>query len=243
MSKTVLITGASRGIGAAAARKFAREGWRVALNYTRSEEKALALQKELGNGALALRADVSEAAQVNQMVRQLLEEFGHLDAVVCNAGIALPLGLLQDCTDEDWHRLFAVNVDGVFHTVRAVLPHMIHRQAGRIVTLASMWGQVGGSCEVPYSAAKGAILAFTKALAQEVAPSHINVNCVAPGVIQTDMMAFADEGTLSELTEETPLGRLGQPEDVANAIYFLCQPESSFITGQVVGVNGGFVIT
>lgn len=241
MSKTVLITGASRGIGAAVARRFAAAGWQVALHYHRSEAQALALARELN--ALPLRADVSDSAQVAAMAAEAVQRLGHLDALVCNAGIALPLGLVQDCSDADWHRVFAVNVDGVFHTVRAVLPSMLARHSGSIVTLSSMWGQVGGSCEVPYSAAKGAVIAFTKALAQEVAPSGINVNCVAPGVIQTDMMAFADADTLEALRADTPLGRLGTPEDVAGVVFGLCQPESSFVTGQVIGVNGGFVIT
>ncbi len=241
MSKTVLITGASRGIGAAVARRFAAAGWQVALHYHRSEAQALALARELN--ALPLRADVSDSAQVAAMAAEAVQRLGHLDALVCNAGIALPLGLVQDCSDSDWHRVFAVNVDGVFHTVRAVLPSMLARHSGSIVTLSSMWGQVGGSCEVPYSAAKGAVIAFTKALAQEVAPSGINVNCVAPGIIQTDMMAFADEDTLAALRADTPLGRLGTPEDVAGVVFGLCQPESSFVTGQVIGVNGGFVIT
>lgn len=241
MSKTVLITGASRGIGAAVARRFAAAGWQVALHYHRSEAQALALARELN--ALPLRADVSDSAQVAAMAAEAVQRLGHLDALVCNAGIALPLGLVQDCSDADWHRVFAVNVDGVFHTVRAVLPSMLARHSGSIVTLSSMWGQVGGSCEVPYSAAKGAVIAFTKALAQEVAPSGINVNCVAPGIIQTDMMAFADEDTLEALRADTPLGRLGTPEDVAGVVFGLCQPESSFVTGQVIGVNGGFVIT
>ena len=241
MSKTVLITGASRGIGAAVARRFAAAGWQVALHYHRSEAQALALARELN--ALPLRADVSDSAQVAAMAAEAVQRLGHLDALVCNAGIALPLGLVQDCSDSDWHRVFAVNVDGVFHTVRAVLPSMLARHSGSIVTLSSMWGQVGGSCEVPYSAAKGAVIAFTKALAQEVAPSGINVNCVAPGIIQTDMMAFADADTLEALRADTPLGRLGTPEDVAGVVFGLCQPESSFVTGQVIGVNGGFVIT
>lgn len=243
MTKTVLITGASRGIGAATARRFAREGWQVAVNYFQSKEKALALCAELGDCAFPVQADVSDPTQVNAMVEAVLNRFGHLDALVCNAGVALPGGLIQDCSDTDWNRVIAVNINGVFHAVRAVLPHMIRRQSGRIITVSSMWGQVGGSCEVPYSASKGAVIAFTKALAQEVAPSHITANCVAPGVIQTDMMSLASEETLSALLEETPVGRLGTPEDIASAICFLAREESSFITGQVLGVNGGFVIT
>lgn len=241
MQKTVLITGASRGIGAAAARRFAREGWRVAVHYHRSEEAALALCRELGPATFPVQADVSNAPQVNAMVEMVLETFGQLDTLVCCAGIALPVDLLQDCTDEDWARVFAVDVNGVFYPVRAALPHMIRRQAGRIITVSSMWGQVGGSCEVPYSAAKGAVISFTKALAKEVGPSHITANCIAPGVIQTDMLAEFSRETLDELAEETPLGRLGTPEDVANLACFLAGDEAGFLTGQVFGVNGGLV--
>ncbi len=241
MQKTVLITGASRGIGAATARRFARAGWRVAVHYHRSEAAALALCGELGPDALPVRADVSSSVQVNAMVETVLDVFGQLDTLVCCAGIALPVGLLQDCTDEDWARVFAVDVNGVFYPVRAVLPHMIRRQTGRIVTVSSMWGQVGGSCEVPYSAAKGAVISFTKALAKEVGPSHITANCIAPGVIQTDMLAEFTRETLDGLAEDTPLGRLGTPEDVANLACFLAGEEAGFLTGQVFGVNGGLV--
>ncbi len=240
MKKTVLITGASRGIGAATARKFAHEGWNVAVNYHISKEKALTLCDEIG--AFPIHADVSDPAQVKAMVEAVAERFGTMDALVCNAGISLPGGLLQDCTDEDWDRVFSVNTNGVFYAVRAVLPYMVRQQSGSIVTVSSMWGQVGGSCETAYSAAKGAVIAFTKALAKEVGPSHINVNCVAPGVIQTDMMAFATPEIIDMLREETPLERIGQPEDVAEALYYLTSPAASFITGQVLGVNGGMVI-
>jgi 3-oxoacyl-[acyl-carrier protein] reductase len=211
------------------------------VNWRSSREQAENLCREIG--AVSVQADVSRSGEAKAMVEQAVSQMGGLDALVCNAGIALPLGVVQDCSDEDWRRLFAVNVDGMFYTVRAALPYMIGQGGGKIVTISSMWGQVGGSCEVPYSAAKGAVIAFTKALAQEAAPSHINVNCVAPGVIQTDMMAFADESTLTALREQTPMGRLGTPEDVAEAVFGLCREENSYITGQVVGVNGGFVIT
>ncbi len=241
MQKTVLITGASRGIGAATARRFVREGWQVAVHYHRSEEAALSLCRALGPAAFPVRADVASSAQVNAMVETVLDAFGQLDALVCCAGIALPVGLLQDCTDEDWARVFAVDVNGVFYPVRAVLPHMIRRQAGRIVTVSSMWGQVGGSCEAPYSAAKGAVISFTKALAKEVGPSHITANCIASGVIQTDLLAEFSPETLDGLAEDTPLGRLGTPEDVANLACFLAGDEAGFLTGQVFGVNGGLV--
>lgn len=242
MASTVLITGASRGIGAATARRFAAGGWNVAVNYFRSEEKARRLCEALGPCAFPIRADVGDRAQVQAMVSAAVERFGALDALVCNAGIALPGMLAQDVTEEQWQRLLAVDVSGVYYACQAALPVLLHQHKGRIVTVSSMWGQVGGSCEVAYSAAKGAVLSLTKALAKEVAPSGITVNAVAPGVIDTDMMSFADADTRAALQEETPLGRLGAPEDIAEAIYFLCQDAAGFITGQVLGVNGGLVI-
>lgn len=240
--KTVLITGSSRGIGAETARKFAREGWQVAINYHLSEEKAYALQKELGENVIVLKGDVSDPKQCAKLVEDTLAAFGGLDVLICNAGVSLPGGLLQDCSDEDWNRIFSVNTNGVFYAVRAALPHMIQQQSGRIITISSMWGQVGGSCEVAYSATKGAVVAFTKALAQEVGPSHITVNSIAPGVIQTDMMAFASEEVLDMLREETPLNTIGQPRDIAETAFFLAGEGAGFITGQIIGVNGGMVI-
>lgn len=240
MAKTVLITGASRGIGAAAARRFAAEGWNVAVNYCRSRDEAEALCRELGEGAFPVQADVADRRQAQDMVDRAADRFGGLDALVCNAGIALPGMVLQDVTGEQWERLMAVDVNGVYHACRAALPYLLRQHRGSIVTISSIWGQVGGSCEVAYSAAKGAVLSFSRALAKEVGPSGITVNVVAPGVIDTDMMAFADGETRQALAEETPLGRLGAPKEVAAAIYFLCSADASFITGQVLGVNGGF---
>ena len=242
MSQTVLITGASRGIGAAAARRFAAGGYQVAVNYLQSQGAAEALCRELDNGSFPIQADVADPDQVRAMVDTVLQRFGHLDALVCNAGICLPGMLLQDVTDPQWARLLSVDTSGGFYAARAVLPHMIHRHAGRIITVSSMWGQVGGACEVAYSAAKGAVIAFSKALAKEVAPSGITVNSVAPGVIDTDMMGFASQETRDLLAEETPMGRLGQPADVAETIYFLASPAAAFLTGQVLAPNGGFVI-
>lgn len=240
--KSVLITGASNGIGAEIARKFAENGWNVAINYCKSEEKAKRLQEELGEHTILLKGDVSRSADCRRLVEETVSAFGSLDVLVCNAGIALPVGLVQDCSDEDWMRIINVDLSGVFYAVRSALPQMIHQQSGRIITISSMWGQVGGSCEAAYSAAKGGVIAFTKAVAQEVGPSHINVNSIAPGVIQTDMMAFADEETLTMLREETPLNTLGLPRDVAETAYFLAGEGGRFITGQVIGVNGGMVI-
>lgn len=242
--KYALITGGSRGIGAAAARLFARRGWGVAVGYCRSGEKAQALAEELsalGVPALAVQADVAEEGQVGRMVDNVLEKFCQLDILLCAAGVS-HLGLISQIDGDQWRRLFAVNVDGVHHCCRAVLPHMLGRKSGSIVTVSSMWGQVGASCEAAYSAAKGAVIAYTKALAKELGPSNIRVNCVSPGVIDTEMIAHLSPADRAALVEETPLGRIGTAEEAAAAAAFLASDEASFLTGQVVCPNGGFVI-
>ena len=245
MAETVLITGASRGIGAATARAFAGAGYRVAVNYCSSCEKAETLCRELNAGspgtALAVQGDVSHAEETKAVVEKTEQAFGQIDVLVCNAGISRP-DLFTDISEEEWHRLFAVNVDGVFHVCQAVLPGMIHRKAGRIITVSSMWGITGGSCEVAYSATKAAVIGLTRALAKEVGPSGITVNSVAPGVIDTEMNGNLSEADLSALREETPLERIGQPEDVAKAILYLASDAAGFITGQVLQVDGGMVI-
>ena len=242
--KTVIITGASRGIGAACARLFAQNGWAVAVNYRNSREKAEALASSIcreGGVAMAVPADIGDAQQVETLFSIAEKELGTVEALVNNAGIAQQK-LFTDITEEDWDELFRVDVKGVFLCCRRALPGMIRQQKGCIVNISSMWGQVGASCEVHYSAAKAAIIGLTKALAKETGPSGIRVNCIAPGVIQTEMNCHLSPETLEELREETPLETLGTPEDVARAALFLCSPESSFITGQVLGVNGGMVI-
>ena len=235
MEKTALITGASRGIGRETAVKFWREGFRVAVNYQKSAEAAKELAAELNRlrpgSALAVQADVSKKDQVLSMVRQAEEALGPIEVLVNNAGIA-----------QDWDRMFQVDVKGVFLCAQAVLPGMIRRKRGKIINISSMWGQVGASCEVHYSAAKGAVIAFTKALAQEVGPSHIQVNCVAPGVIATEMNGALPPEALDALREETPLGVIGQPGDIAEAVWFLASPQADFITGQVLAPNGGLVL-
>jgi len=245
MDRKVLITGASRGIGAAAAREFARQGWDVAVQYQNRADLAEELVRELsalGVQAVALQADVAEAAQVNALVEQAAARLGGLDCLVCSAGIALPQQLLTDTTPDAWRALMGVDLDGVFHCVRAAIPHFVRQQSGSIVTVSSMWGVTGGSCEVPYSAAKAGVIGLTKSLAKELGPSNIRVNCVAPGVIDTDMNAHLSAEDMAALGEETPLGRIGQPEEVAKAIRFLAGEEASFITGQVLCVDGGMVI-
>ena len=229
----IVVTGGSRGIGAAAVRLFAARGDRVTFFYLNHAEKAEALSCE--TGAEAVRCDVADA----EAVRAAFGRLPPTDVLVNNAGIS-HMGLISEVTEEMWQRLFAVNVGGVYHCVNAVLPAMLHRQSGSIVNVASMWGQVGASCEAAYSATKGAVIALTKALAKELGPSGIRVNAVSPGLIQTDMCAHLDPEVLEALREETPIGRHGTPEDVAQAIAYLA--DAPFVTGQILPVNGGFVI-
>ncbi len=237
--KTVLITGGSRGIGAACVREFARAGYTVAFTYRRAVEAAEALAREVG--ALALRADSADPAQVRQAVHTVLEHCGSIDVLINNAALS-SFSLFTEITDDAWEEIFRVNVNGTFHYTKAVLPGMIARKSGSVLNISSMWGVTGASCEVHYSATKAAIIGMTKALAKEVGPSGIRVNCIAPGVIETDMNAALNEETRASLCEETPLCRIGRVEEVAAAALFLAGESASFITGQVLGVNGGILI-
>ena len=244
MQKTVLITGASRGIGAETARRFSAAGYAVALHYHRSEERALALAEELrraGGEGLTVQADVGAWSQVRKMVDNVLDKFCQLDILICNAGVSWQ-GLLSEMSVEEWRRLCAVDLDGVFYCCKAVIPHFVARKAGKILTVSSMWGQTGGSCEAAYSAAKAGVIGLTKALAKELGPSGIAVNCVAPGVIATEMNQNLTPADLDALREETPLGRIGTAGDVAESLLFLASEGASFITGQVLAPNGGLVI-
>lgn len=231
--QTVLITGGSRGIGAATVRAFAARGDKVYFIYEKEHEKAEAVAAQ--TGATAICCDVADTTQVQNAIAALPE----LDILVCNAGICRT-GLLQDLSESEWDRLFDVNVKGIYHCIKAAIPLFLQKQSGSVVTVSSMWGQVGASCEAAYSATKGAVIALTKALAQELGPSGIRVNCVAPGVIQTDMCANVAPAVMEELRQQTPLGALGTGEDVANAILYLA--DASFVTGQILGINGGFVV-
>lgn len=237
MAQTVFITGGSRGIGAACVRAFAAAGWQVAFTYRVSRETAGALADE--TGALALCADLHEEAAIRRAAAEARGHFGAPDAVVCNAGIA-EQKLFQDITDADWHRMLDVNLLGAVRTIRALLPDLLHRKSGSIVTVSSVWGQVGASCESHYAASKAALIGLSKSLAQELGPSGIRVNCVAPGVIDTEMNAMHSGDTMRELAAQTPLGRIGTAAEVADSVLYLCSERASFITGQVLGVTGGF---
>lgn len=244
MQPVVFITGASRGIGRATSRKFAQEGWQVAIHYHKAEQQARELMEELqtkGCNARIFQADVANGTQIREAIRQAEQELGPISALVNNAGIAQQK-LFTDVSEEEWDRMFDVSIKSCFHTCQAVLPGMIRRQSGSIVNLSSIWGISGASCEVHYSAAKAAVIGFTKALAQEVGPSHIRVNCVAPGVVRTEMNSNLSEDDLQVLKEETPLEMIGEPEDIAEAIFFLASEQSRFTTGQTLSPNGGFVI-
>lgn len=231
--ETTVITGGSRGIGAAAVARFAARGDRVVFLYEKDHEAARKVAR--ATGAEAICCDVADG----EAVRRAFASIGHLDNLILCAGICR-YGLLQDLSEEDWDRIFAVNVKGIYTCVKAAMPAFLQAQKGSIVTVSSMWGQVGASCEAAYSATKGAVIALTKALAKELGPSGIRVNCVAPGVILTDMCASVAPEVLAELAEETPVGRNGKPEDVARAMEYLAGAE--FITGEVLAVNGGYVI-
>ena len=237
MSKTVLITGGTRGIGRACAEHFFGLGYNVAVIYNRSEAAA---EQMRGLGYMAVQADVADEQQVTRAVAKVRDAFGGIDVLVCSAGVA-HIAPVQDTPSDEAAHIIAVNLGGVMNCCRAALPALIERQ-GAIVTISSMWGQVGASCEAYYSAAKAGVIGWSKALAKELGPSGVRVNCVAPGVIETDMIAELDYDTCSALCDETPLGRLGTADEVADAVAFLAGEQSRFITGQVLGVNGGMII-
>ena len=230
---TVIITGGSRGIGAAAVELFSARGDRVYFLYEKNHEAARSVAEK--TGATAICCDVADGAAV----KAAFEKIGDADILICNAG-TMYFGLMSMMEESTWDRIFAVNVKGIYHCVNAVMPYFLKKQRGSIVTVSSMWGQVGASCEAAYSATKGAVIALTKALAKELGPSGIRVNCVAPGVILTDMCASVEPEILAEMAEDSPVGRNGTAMDVAKAMAYLADAE--FVTGHVLSVNGGYVI-
>ena len=230
---TVVITGGSRGIGAAAVELFAARGDTVCFFYARNEAAARAIAEK--TGATAIRCDVSDASAVEAAFRQIPD----VDILICNAGISMS-GLINLLPEADWDQLFDVNVKGMYLCIKAAMPFFLKKHRGCILTVSSVWGQNGASCEVAYSATKGAVIAMTKALAKELGPSGIRVNCVAPGVIETDMCACYDEETMAELASEAPVGRNGTPMDVAKAMEYLCSAD--FVTGHILTVDGGFAL-
>lgn len=240
---TVIITGSARGIGAATAALFADMGYNVVINYRTSDEEACRLCdriNESGGRAITVYADVSKRNEAEKLFSVAKAEFGFVDTLVNNAGISQQK-LFTDITDDDYDMMFDCNVRSVFNCCHSALPDMIHNKYGRIINISSMWGISGASCEVHYSASKSAVIGLTKALAKEVAPSGITVNCIAPGVIDTQMNKSFDRQTMDVLKDETPAGRLGTPQDVARAVVFLADKKSDFITGQILGVDGGFI--
>ncbi len=239
--KSVLITGGSRGIGASMVKAFTKCGYKTAFLYKEREDKAREISEQ--TGAAAICCDVSDGRQVAEGVQaaRMYLEVPYFDVLVCNAGISIT-GLFTDTTQAQWKEIMDTNLYGTINAVREVLPSMLERQQGSIVTVSSIWGQTGGSCEVAYSTTKSAVIGFTKSLAKEVALSGIRVNCIAPGVIDTDMSRICGEETIAALTEEIPMGRIGTAEETAKAAVFLASAEASYITGQVLAVNGGFYI-
>lgn len=234
-----LVTGASRGIGAAAARRLAADGYTVLVHYCSGAEQASKIAAEIGGETV--QADLGDFSQIDSMAEEILRRYGKIDALVNNAGIALT-GLFQDISDADAIRLMTVDLGGAMHLTKRILPAMLRQHSGTVVNVASVWGETGAACEVHYSAAKAGIIGFTKSLAKEVGPSGIRVNCISPGVIGTDMNRMHSAETMQALAEETPLGRIGTPEDCAEVIAFLCSECAGFLTGQVIPVNGGFLI-
>ena len=244
MRQIALITGGSRGIGRACVELLARQGWSVIFlcrgSLTQAEALCASLREE-GCDVAWRQCDLADPAATEACLQTILRQWHHIDLLVNNAGISWH-GLLSDMSDADWDALFQVNVKAAFQCIRAVTPSMLRLGKGNIINISSMWGQVGGSCEVAYSASKAALIGLTKALAKELGPSGIRVNCVAPGVIDTDMNAMLGAEALQSLAEETPLERIGTPEEVARAVSFLAGEDAAFITGQVLGVNGGMII-
>lgn len=237
--KNVLITGGSRGIGKACVYEFSKAGYRVFLNYNNSDIEAEKISIE--TNAVPVKADISDFIQVKKISDYVHKNYGKIDVIINNAGIS-QVKLFTDITENDWDRMFNINIKGMFIVTKIFAEDMISNKNGRIINISSMWGIIGGSCEVHYSASKAAVIGFTKALAKELGPSGICVNCIAPGVIETEMNSHLSEEDINNLCDETPLGRIGKPDEIAKMALFLASDDASFITGQIFNVDGGMVI-
>ncbi len=244
MEKTAIITGASKGIGAQMAILFAEKGYNVVVNYNESMESAKILTTSLrsrGHSVIAFKADVSNRLETDLLVKETLYKFGSIDVFINNAGVS-KIGLISEIDDFDVNKIFDINLKGTYNCCKSVTPVMVNQKHGKIINIASMWGEIGASCEVAYSASKAGIIGLTKALAKELAPSNINVNCISPGLIETSMNKDLSIDDIAEFVDSIPLGRIGYPEDIASLAYYLASDESDYITGQIIGVNGGFVV-
>lgn len=244
MNKTVIITGASKGIGAATAILFARKGYNVVIGYNESYQSANLLTRSLvsqGYPVMSFKANVTNKLETELLIKETQYKFGSVDVLINNAGVSVT-GLITDTDEFDSDRVFDVNLKGVYNCCRAVTPTMVNQKSGKIINISSMWGQVGASCEVAYSASKAGVIGLTKALAKELAPSGITVNCIAPGLIETAMNSNISVEDLNAFVEEIPLGRMGNADEIASSALFLASDEADYITGQVLGVNGGYVI-
>lgn len=244
MKRTVIVTGSSKGIGAAAAIMFAQKGFNVVINYNESYESASLLCNSLvsnGYSVITQKANVANKMEVDLMVKETLYKFGSIDVLINNAGVAYQ-GLITDTDEIDFDRIIDIDLKGVFNCCKSVTQTMVNQKSGTIINISSMWGQVGASCEVAYSAAKAGVIGLTKALAKELAPSGITVNCIAPGLIETGMNSNLTVEELNDFVNEIPLGRMGSADEIAAAAYFLASPAADYITGQVLGINGGYII-
>lgn len=244
MSKTVVITGASKGIGAATAILFARKGYNVVLNYNRSYQSVKLLTSSLtgqGFSVISVKADVANKLETDYLISETISKFGGVDILINNAGISIS-GTINEMDLYDSDRIFDVNLKGVYNCCKSVVNHMISKKSGKIINISSIWGQVGASCEVAYSASKAGVIGLTKALAKELAPSGITVNAIAPGIIDTSMNAGLTVEEIEEFVSRVPLGRIGTPDEIAAAALFLASDDADYITGQILGVNGGYVI-
>ena len=237
--KTVIITGGTRGIGRACVERFCNEGWNVAFFYL--SRKDIAQEIETSYNCFSVQCDISNSSDVKEAISAVAKKFGTVDLLVNNAGVSFS-GLLQDMSDDDWMKVINTNLTSAFYTSRELIPILLKNGGGSIINVSSMWGITGASCEVAYSASKAGIIGFTKALAKELAPSNIRVNAVAPGAIATDMLNEYSKADLDAIADDTPLGTLGKAKNIADAVWFLANESASFITGEVLNVNGGFVI-